>query len=90
MVYKKAKSRREADRIVEFLDFKGYDSEVEENDGFMSDSYPFHVVGDEEEVLGLVERHESVVNVATGNRKRASTWMRSKDKWDRAPKRVRT
>lgn len=91
MVYKKAKTRKEATRLRDFLHFKGFeDAEIEENDAFMSGLYPYNVVGEDEDALGLIERHESIVNVATGNKKRESTWMRSKDKWNRAPKRIRT
>lgn len=91
MIYTKVKSRTEAVRLCDFLKYKGIeDAEFEENDGFLSDKYPFHVVGQEEEALGLIERHETIVNVFTGSVKRRSTWMKSKDKWDETPRSIRT
>lgn len=90
IVYKKAKNKKEADRIQEFVEFKGYEAEVVENDGFMSDKYPFEVVGPNEKVLGLIERHEAIVNVVTNEQKRKSTWNKPKSEWGNSPKRIRT
>ena len=90
MIYKRAKDREEAHLISEFVQYKGYDAEIESHNGFMSDKYPFRVVGDNEEVLGLMERHDQIVNVATSELKRKATWKKPKSQWDKEPKRIRT
>jgi diphthamide synthase subunit DPH2 len=46
IVFKKAKSKEEASRVRDFIETKGYDAEIEKNDGFMSDKYPYEVVGE--------------------------------------------
>jgi hypothetical protein len=90
MVYKKAKTYDEARRIQEFLAEKNIGAEVKRNRDFMSDKYPYKVVGNDEEGLGVVERNERIVNVVTGEVKRQATWNKPRHKWNNRPKRVRT
>jgi diphthamide synthase subunit DPH2 len=90
MVCKKATHLNEAKRIRDFLESKGIEAEIERNEGFLADKYRFHVVGGDEEGIGVIERHEPIVNVMTGEKKRKATWNKPRDRWGDRPKRIRT
>jgi len=87
-ILKKPKSKNEANRILQFLQIRGFDVNVEENNDFMSDKYPYHIIGSEK-LLGVIERHETVKNVVTDEKKRIATWNKSKSEWKKTPKRIR-
>lgn len=88
ITYKKAKNFEKAQRIQDFLKEKDVASEVKRNNGFMSDEYPFEVVGEDEEGFRIIERHEGIVNALTGEKKRKATW--NKDRWDEPVNPIRT
>lgn len=79
-ILKKAKSEDEASRIVDFLLEYGYHGEVEKNEDFMADKYPFQVIGSEK-LLGFIERHESLRNVVTNSQTKKATWNKPKKEW---------
>ena len=90
ITFKKAKGFNEARRIQEFLGGKEIASEVKRNNGFISDEYPFEVVGEDEEGVRVIERHETVVNALTGEKKRKATWNKRRDRWDEPVNPIRT
>lgn len=90
IVYQKATNYDEANRIKDFITHHGYGAMVKRNRGFMSEKYPHKVVGNDEEVLDLVERNERIENVMTGEEIRKATWNRPKKFWDDSPKSVRS